>query len=457
VFPGMSVAEAKALCPTARVLPFEPPRSRQSLGLLAKWAMRFSPSVAVDPSPMGEVFPSPNGLLLNVTGTAHLFGGEPLFLTEVATRLYRLGFTARASIAPTIGVAWALSRFGPAALASVTEERMAAAVEPLPISALRIPAATCMGLWEVGIERIGQLLRLPREGVMVRFGEEVLLRLDQALGRVDERITAIQPVEPIVLRRVFEGATTQLEAVLVTVRELLEELAALLLARESGVRGLRMELNRMSDPPAFREITLGRPSRDAKHLWSLVRPKIEGMNLGYGVEAVVVTATWVAGIQHRQTEAWTKEGGEGADDQALEALLDTLVNRWGTKRVLAAVPAASHVPEAAYRLVPAREAEAYRKASPAPVPWLDRPSQLFERAEPAEAVALQPDRPPSFLRWRGEGSSVIEGMGPERIVVTALQSERTRDYFKIQLEGGRWLWVYREWETGSWFVHGMWA
>src|SRR6185312_10270877 len=160
VFPGMSVAEAKALCPAARVMPFEPDSSRNAFDPLAQWAMRFSPMVMVDPTAVGGAtggtgpaanFATAEGLLLEVTGVAHLFGGEQLMLAELVTRLYRMGFSARVAIAPTIGAAWALSRYGRAPLSIVAEEHVAVALSPLPVPALRLPVETCKGLADIGI------------------------------------------------------------------------------------------------------------------------------------------------------------------------------------------------------------------------------------------------------------------------------------------------------------------
>ena len=132
-----------------------------------------------------------------------------------------------------------------------------------------------------------------RASLQARFQGDVLLRLDQAFGRADERITPVRPTEELVMRRVFDEAATQLEAVLLTVQELLTELSALLLARGERCTRIAARLIRTNDPPASREIMLGHASRDVKHLWSLFRPKIEGMHLGYGVEEMILIVTWL--------------------------------------------------------------------------------------------------------------------------------------------------------------------
>jgi protein ImuB len=398
-------------------------------------------------------------LLLDVTGEAHLFGGEALMLTELATRLGRMGFGARVAIAPTIGAAWGLARYGPHALSVVNEERITAALAPLPVAALRVGAELCAILRQVGIETVRHLLALPREKLLVRFGDELLMRMDQAFGRIGELIEPFRAAEPVKISRAFDGATTQLEAIFITVEELLGELCGTLLKKESGARGVRLELQRINMPPLMQELVLGRASRDARHLWKLLRPKVEKAHLGYGVEGVSLTAYWTALIKHQQVGAW--ETGADGHDEEYEAFLDTLVNRWGEKRVLAALPVASHVPELARQFQPVRTTAPPARAdvSEAMV-LLDRPSVLLEPPEPAEAVALQPDYPPARVVWRGKVHRMVPGrQGAERIVTAwwEEQAASTRDYFKVQTETGLWIWVFRELETGRWFVHGLWA
>jgi protein ImuB len=462
VHPGMALAEAKASCPGARIAPFDSDKSRQAMELLAKWCLRFSPVVTVDPIPAGHQLDDvPDGLLLDVTGESHLFGGEHLLLTDVATRLNRIGFSSRLAIAPTIGAAWALARFGRHPIAIVEESRIETCLASLPVSALRLPLEIRIALQEVGIEQVRHLLTISRESLVVRFGEDLLLRLDQAFGRSDELLTPLRFSDPLSTRRLFEGATTQIEAIVLTVKELIAELAQQLLAKESGVRGLKLEWLRINASAVSREFTLGRPSRDGKHLWDLVRPKVESMHMGYGVEGVTLTAYWTQSIPHRQAETWGIEQSDDADDAEYQEFLDTLVNRWGKSRILSPHPVASYVPEAAWQFRSAGD----EPGTPAKVLCVDRPSLLFERPEPAEGMALEPDHPPAWIRWREKEYLLAAGFGPERIVTEwwsaqhglRAKSASTRDYFKVKTAGAIWLWVYRELESSRWFVHGMWA
>ncbi len=274
------------------------------------------------------------------------------------------------------------------------------------------------------------------------------------LGRIVERIEPIRAIEPLCVRRIFDGAATQLEAVTLTVQELIGELIQRLLLTESGVRRIHLELTRAEAPPVTYEITLGKPSRNGKHLWSLLRPKVEAMNLGYGVEAVTLTAPWVEVIRHVQQDAWDARSG---NKQQVEELIDTLTNRLRREQVLRLRAHESHMPERAQVFEPVSEEQS--KNGAAVIVLAERPSLLLELPEPAQAVALLPDHPPARICWRGTEHHLISGSGPERIITEWWQDRglSTRDYFKVQTEDGQWLWVYRELETSRWFVHGLWS
>lgn len=518
---GMSLTEARAFCPAAIIRTFDPAFSQRALELLADWMVRFSPKVTVDPTPRGgdaEFLPTPDGLLLDVTGADHLWGGPYPLLMNLTTRLQQLGFSVRTALAPTIGAAWALARYGPGDVSMITGPNMITgpklpaekfkvpayinsglapravaptedatargpclslwpagsyaprqepselenALRPLPTAALRLNQQTCLDLAAVGIERIEHLLGLPRASLPARYGQEVLRRWDQACGYIAEPIALRRPPEPIRVRQTFDGPTTQLETVLRAIEQLLQQLANLLYERHRGVRELEIKLERGLDPPITQKIGLGQPCGKARHLWAMLRPRAENLHLGHGVEVITLTAVSVEPIPYRPNALWRTDREVG-ETQALQEWLDTLVNRFGPQYVLAPAPMASHIPEQACRLAPVNQAsciiqgaaEAWLNSG---APGLDRPSRLLDQPEPAAGTALQPDHPPGQLRWRGQPYAVRAGTGPERMVIrSAIGGEQTRDYFKVQLADGRWLWVFRHLETGQWFVHGLWA
>lgn len=486
VRPGMPLAQARALFDDAaaarlRLLPHEPDRDRAALRSLAAWAQRFSPIAAVD-----TAGPEPDGLLLDVSGCAAVFGGESALLESAEAQLARLGFSARAAIAPTVGCAWALARFaraeGPDAstgesrresgggggggpLRVVDPAGVRGVLAPLPLEALRLEAGVVAGLAEVGIDRVGQVMDLPRSALPARFGPTLLLRLDQALGQAIETFEPVRPTPPPVAERVFEGPTDKPEAIEHTVRDLLAQVAHELARRSCGARVVSVELARSDLGPERLRVTLGRPSRDAGHLWALLRPGLERAHLGFGVEAVRVRAEGIARLkQEQRRHDGEAEAATGAQaERARGELLDTLANRLGRGAVLRAEPAESHLPERAFVLRPAQADAEGTPERPAGFTDRDRPTVLFERPFAADVVALTPDGPVHRVRWAGGDEAVEACVGPERLSAEwwrqadPARAESARDCFAVRTESGRWLWLVRGLPEHRWFVHGVWA
>jgi protein ImuB len=443
---GMPVAQARALFDVGRVRveTHDPGRVRAALRSLAVWAHRLSPIVSPDPA---------DGLLLDLTGCEQAFGGEDRWASTALAQLARLGVHARATIAPTFGCAWAVSRFGSAPMAIVAPGRQREALVPLPIAALRLEEAVVSDLATVGIKRIGELLDLPRSALPSRFGESLLLSLDRALGHAIETIEPVRPTVPHTAERVFDGPTDRADAIELTVRELLEVVTARLCAESLGARRIDIALVRSDLPPEHLSVILGRPSHDPRHLWVLVRPKLERAHLGFGVEAVGVTALALARVQHRQAECWDTEHPAAS---SRDLLLDTLRNRLGPDSILLASATSSHIPQRAFVMHPPSSREHHQPA--ASIARQDRPTLLLARPLSAEVIALSPDGPVRRVRCRGETHDVLACRGPERIAPEWWKHKApTRDYFTVRCEDGRWLWLGRTLDTGRWYIHGIWA
>ncbi len=448
---GMPLTQARALFGSGqvRIEPYDAPADQAALYRLAIWAQWISPAVGLDEAS--------DGLLLDVTGCEHLFDGEDRLARLALQGLRRLGMLARVAIAPSIGTAWALSRYGDERCAVVSQTDVRRMLAPLPVAALRIGADVVDQLGHVGIERIGHLLDMPRSALPARFGDELLLRLDQALGQAIEVLEPVRPAAPPTAERIFDGPTDQIEAITGTVRTLVEQVTDELEQRCCGARSLRVELVRSDLAPEHLTITLSRPSRHAGHLWSMLHPKLEQAHLGFGVEAVRVRVLTLGLIRHEQARC------DGADDsfnntdlvRSCDEMLDTLSNRLGQKRVLRAELYGSHLPERSFvmsaAITPARAATEQAVRT-------DRPTVLFHRPVPAEVIALTPDGPVHRVSWNGENLAVLCCIGPERIGAEWWRFRgTTRDYFAAHTEDGRWLWLVRTIESGRWFVHGVWA
>lgn len=462
VVPGMSVAEARALVKSSRVVlaPHIPARDAAALARLARWAERWSPIVEPDP---------PDGLRLDITGCEHLFQGEARLVRSIVRRLGKLGFTARVAAASTLGVAWAVARFGRATCSCVFDGQEREAIAPLAVNALRVDVETVAGLAEVGVRTIGEILALPRAALPSRYGRTVLDRLDQALGHQPETVFRVAHEAEFTASLDLPGGTTDWESVAAATRAVLDDLCKNLAQHESGLRRLLVRFDRSHDEPVELVVQVTRASRCPKHLWSLLRPRVEGLDMGLGVEAISLHASLVAKIEHEQRGlglglGLDSSGGSGEPEhemRAIAAMLDTIANRLGADRVKRPELLASHRPERAWRLcdVGAQPSIAHDDNIAAIARALCRPTRLFDPPEPASVLAVTPDGPIHRVRWRGEDHAILDCHGPERIGGEWWRMrEPSRDYFRVQTQHGLWLWMYQESRAeNAWHVHGAWA
>lgn len=449
---GMTLAHARALLPPAstHIEDHDPRRDQAALRKLAVWAHRFSPLVAPDP---------PDGLLLDISGCERAFRGERRLVRQLLSGVDRLGITAQAAVAPTYGAAWALARHSEHRNPIISRSDLREAIASLPVEGLRIAPVVALALDELGIETIGQVIDLPRASLPSRFGDELLHRLGQATGDVMELIEPVRHVPMPRAERAFDGATTRIEAIEAGVRDLLDELTGQLAERQAGARALVIELGRMDSVPTRITVQLSRPCADARHLWTLARPRLERASLGYGVERLAVAAPHIGRIRHRQAEQWRHDAkDDAADSPEMAALVDVLSNRLGAENVMRVEVRPTHQPERVFGYVPAIEGMLAMPDCPGALTTSDRPTLLLSPPEAASVLAMVPDLPPSRVGWRGREHVIIAGFGPERVEAEWWRTRGSaRDYYRVEDAGGLWLWLYREVETAKWFVHGVWA
>ncbi len=468
---GLDLAQARAILPHGAALcihPHRPDREAESLHRLACWALRISPTVAPDP---------PDGLLLDLTGTSRLYGREQRTARSAARAINRLGLRVRAATAATFACAGAVARFGLERIAVVQPGDERAALAALPVAALTDDPFTLAAFDELGIERVGQVLSLPRRQLAARFGVVLLGRIDRALGHATETVNPVHPPPPIRAEVLFDGPTDRLESIEAAAQDVLADLARQLAAQQRGVRRLDVTLLRPEGEPERLTIELSRASVNAAHLWRLLRPRLDRVDMGVQVEGLVAHAARTSRLSDRQT-AHTHLGADEsapARNEAAGELTDTLVNRLGPESVLRATLHPSHLPERSFKacsvMQPAPPLVNLRCAG-------ERPTILLHPPEPAEVIALTPDGPVLEIGWReretgggGVGRTrqrVTACTGPERIgaewwrwrgdpAVPGMAPPPDRDYFAVQLESGLWLWVCRQVDTPRWFVHGVWG
>jgi protein ImuB len=351
---GMALADAKAMYPTLTVVDADPGADRGLLEAIADWCDRYTPLIGLDP---------PDGLTLDITGCAHLFGGEAAFCGDIVQRLGRQGFAARAAIADTVGCAWAVARHGdfshPLPLAGGSNHAIVPpggardALLPLRLAALRIAPDIAAGLGQAGLKCIANVIDRPRAPLAARFGEEFIRRIDQAVGRDDEPITPRLPVPPYVAERRFADPILLEADVLRTIEQLAHELARMLERRGEGARRLQVALFRTDGKVHRTEVGTGAPLRDPARIRALFTERLaavgEVCDPGFGFDVVRLAALATERCDPVQT-------GLTAPDHAAELahLVDRLGARFGLRRVTRAVPQDSHIPEFAVAAVAAQ-------------------------------------------------------------------------------------------------------
>lgn len=492
---GQSLRDATALCADLQTLPEDAQGDRAFLAALGRWAGKFSPWIAEDP---------PDALIVDLTGAAHLFGGEDGVLAQVAQDCADLGLSLRAAVADTRGAAWALARYaGACALANrsgndirqearATRSRaaprnrtrlpasgtaappsgviaapgtMRQALAPLPIAALRLPPETIEALGALGLTRIRDIAGLPRAALARRFGPEVLLRLDQAFGTLPEPVNPAADALHLAVRITFPDPIGLFDDVMAGIDRLLPALCARLRATGRGLRLLRVEAQRSDGRRLWADIPLARPTDNPESLRPLIAMKVEGFEAGFGFDRLRLEALdseALPQVQHGGPLPPATKGSaalttEPANQTRLEDLLSRLSTRLGQDVVLRLHPAESHVPEKTFSILAAAWAAPATGAWPAP--RAPRPMVLF-RPEPVRAPE---DRtPPAAFRWRGRDLTLRMAVGPERILPEWWLDDPDwrigpRDYWRVEVTGGDRLWLFYAHGaeiSGGWFCHG---
>jgi len=457
---GMAVADARALHPALALEENDATADALMLAAVADWHRRFTPLAALDP---------PDGVMLDVTGAARLFGGEANLLDEIERRLNAQGFCARTALAPGPALARALARFSNIRLApaGAAQEDLDAIAAKLPIAALELSDPRRAALARAGLRSVGDLLTRPRAPLAARFGQETLTRLDALACRIRDPITPRFEAPDYIAERRFPEGLTRLSDIEATLETLASELCLLLERHGVGARRLEAALYRVDGVVRHVAVGASRPLRDPLRILALLRERLatlgeDGLDTGYGFDVLRLCASVV---EREDGEQASLEGGalvvpEGGD---LSDLIDRLGARLGPRRVLRLYSRDRHLPEFAVAAAPAaypEPAAPARRGFCAPT----RPLRLFERPEPIDAVALSPDGPPLRFRWRRALHQTAAFEGPERIAPPwpeAPQSPLTRDYFNVVDSEGRRFWLYRESILGQenmqarWFLHGL--
>jgi protein ImuB len=455
LMPGLSFADARARVPQMRVADHVPEDDLALLERLADWADRYTPVLALDP---------PEGLVLEIGGSSHLFGGEARLRDDLALRLARMGLSSRSAIAGTAAAARAIARFGPGGIVAPGGEPRAA--DGLGVDALEMDGPTTLGLKRAGLTTIGALAERPRKPLAARFGSGLTLKLAAVLGEIDPPLTPRRIPPAFLAEMRFADPIGLLDDISAALMALSQDLCARLERQGQGGRAFEASFFRADG--AVRRLTVlsGRPLRRAEPLHQLLMMRIEALadpiDPGFGFDTIHLGA--LAGNEAPPAQA-RLDGGEEAE-AALADLVDRLAARFGPESVLRLVPGNAHLPERSGGAVPALSdftgTGSWRAAEPGSPPM--RPLFLFSPPQPVEVMAAEvPDGPPRRFRWRRALHEVVASEGPERIAPEWWRDgkdRRTRDYFRIEDATGQRYWLFRyglyeDHREVRWFIHGV--
>lgn len=454
----MRLTDARTVCPTLGAVPHDRAGDTQMLETMADAMLRFTPWVALDGT---------DALILDITGCAHLQGGEAALAETARTIFARAGFTARTGLADTIGAAWAAARFGTDPGQIIVPGGTVPALDPMPVAALRLAPDLVASLATLGLKTVIQLRTLDRASLMRRFPPSkrhpgVVARLDQAIGRRNEPLAPraevpdyrvhVTPLEPLIH---LEGVRQQFDQVL-------QSLLGLLASDGRGVRRLTLFAFRCDGPTERISIGLARATRTESHITRLFTEQFDSIDPGFGIDTLLLSAEVTEPLLPAQPGLETDRSAATPD--ALDRLIDRIANRAGSDSVYCLAPVASHSPDRAVRRAPATASADWQQAL---IPL--RPLTLLARPETIAVMAEIPEGPPLTFRWRRVLHRVTHATGPERLAPEwwrdLAETMRTRDYYVIEDAGGGRYWLFRDGlyheaarrGTPEWFLHGVFA
>jgi protein ImuB len=446
IYAGMVVADCRAIFPDLLVLDDDAKQSAKLLHALAEWCLRYTPSVSLD---------MPDGLVLDASGCAHLWGGEQAYLHDLLKKLRAFDYDAQAAMADTVGAAWAVARYGKSA-AIIEPGRHVEALLSLPSAALRIDSITLERLEKLGLYQVHHFIHMPRKALRRRFGQHLLTKIDQATGQEMEILSPIKPVESYLERLPCLEPIQTATGIEIAIKQLLSKLCARLAKEEKGMRRCVFKAYRIDGVVQQIEIGTNRPSRNEPHLFKLLELKIAHIEPALGIEVFTLEAPIVEDMVAGQDAIWDfTEGGNGT---AIGELLDRIAGKLGMHTIHRYLPDEHYWPERSYKAATSLTDKPHTH-------WrtdLPRPLHLLPQPETIEVTVPLPDYPPMLFRHKGVLHQVRKADGPERIEQEWwLEQGLYRDYYRVEDEHGGRYWLYRQgdYESGApqWFLHGFFA
>jgi protein ImuB len=374
---GMPLADALSFLPGLLTRAAELVEDSAALRRLAEWCGRYSPWTAPDGA---------DGIKIETTGSAHLWGGEAEFAADLSQRLARQEIAHRLAIADTLGAAWAVARYAPmgqdhGAPVIVAPQEIREALAPLPVAALRLDRLLVQGLHRVGLRRVGEIMAMPRDALARRFGEDLGRRLDQALGELPEPLSPLGEVPTRRVRLSFAEPIADPADLARAAERLAGDLVARLAREGAGARRLDLGFHRVDGRVEHIRIGTARPSRDPGHLAKLLIGKLDTIDPGLGIEDMILAAFAVEPLAPEQIECPVLSKGNPLPRERVERgdyfvadfcrdlapLFDRLGARLGLGALARLEPRESHIPERASMAAPLAETETYKKPPRSPI------------------------------------------------------------------------------------------
>jgi len=446
IFPGMVVADCRAIFPDITVVEYPTGKAEELLEALALWCMRFTPAAAID---------LPDGIVLDCSGCTHLWQGDAPYVAHILGRLGNFGYHVRAAMADTVAAAWAVSRYGRNQTIVLPGEQLSALLD-LPAAALRLENAVTEKLEKLGLNTIGQFAHLPRTALRKRFGVTLLQRLDQVSGFEMELVQPVQPPKEYFERLTCTEPICTAKGIEIGLGRLLELLCNRLAAEGKGLRSATFRCHRVDGD--VQEVSVGTnlPSRNAAHLMKLFELKTGQFQPDLGFELFELEANAVESIAFDQTAIWVET--DTADTAAVAELLDKIISKRGTNVIHRYLPAEHYWPERSYQLaasIHARKEIEWRTDQPRPIHLLPIPHVI-------DVTVPLPDYPPMLFFYKGQRHQIKKADGPERVEQEWwMQQGEFRDYYCVEDEEGKRYWLFRSGHVDGgrsrWYIHGFFA
>lgn len=441
---GTVLADARAIVPSIQSNEEKPAQFEQLITHFAQWFIRYSPVVATD---------GIDGLIIDASGCAHLWGGEEKYTQHITDRLKKAGYSIRISMAGTIGASWALTRYG-ADHSILSNGQEAEAVLQLPAQALRISEEVTARLYKLGLKQIGSFLQMPSSVLRRRFGKELIQRINQLLGYEEELIQPIIIPSAYAERlNCFEPVATR-SGIEIALTSLLTQLCKRLLQEQKGIRSVAFTTYRIDGKIQSLQIGTNRSTLNEQHLFKLFFEKLQTFEPGLGIELFLLEAIKVDDYLPAQEKLF--HSGGGLQDPHLAQLLDRIANKIGIHKIHRYLPAEHYWPERSLKKAGTLDempTTAWNNNSPRPILLLTAPA-------PVTVAAPVPDYPPMLFRYKGKVHKIVKADGPERMEQEWwLQEGEHRDYYYVEDEEGHRYWLFREGhyeadKTAGWFLHG---